>query len=453
MKIIIVGCGKVGEAIADALCSEGHDISVIDSDNSVIERIAYAYDLKGICGNGIIQSVLRDAGAASADLLIATSFSDETNLLSCIVAKALGTKRCIARIRDPEQNSQAFFLSQKLGITMTVNPELLASREIARLLLMPSAIEVNTFARGRIDLVQIKLCENSKICGRPLSQLSSVLKSKILVCAIQRPGMTEAIIPTGNSVAMPGDKVYITATHKEMRSFFREVGLETHKIKNVMIVGGGKISYYLALILQNSGFDVKIIERDRDKCYELANELPKATIINADGSDQKVLEEEGLTKCDSLVALTGLDEDNTIISMYARMRGVGKVITKINKSELKMMAESVGLESVVSPKELTAEIMLSYVRGIQDTKSSTVRTVYRVADDEAEALEFLAEAGGRALNTPLMNMKLKKNLLIGGIIRQGKVIFPGGSDSILPGDIVIVVTTNRFISELDEILE
>lgn len=453
MKIVIVGCGKVGEAIADALCTEGHDISVIDPVKTVIDRVAYAYDLRGVCGSGIIQRTLKDAGAAGADLLIATSSQDETNLLSCIIAKSMGAKRCIARVRDPEQNAQAVFLSQNLGITMTVNPELLASREILRLLLMPSAIEVNSFAKGRIDLVQIKLAENSKMCGKTLSELSSVLKSKILVCAIQRAGESEAIIPTGSSVIMPGDKVYITATHKEMSGFFREVGLETHKVKSVIIVGGGKMSYYLASMLQNSGIDVKIIEQDRDKCYTLADLLPKVTIINADGSDQKVLEEEGLSKCDSLVALTGIDEDNTIISMYAKLRGVTKVVTKINKPELKKMGESVGLDSVVSPKEVTSEVILSYVRGIQHTRSSAVRTVYRVAGDEAEALEFLAENGSRALNVPLMKMKLKKNLLIGGIIRQGKIIFPGGSDCILSGDLVIVVTTNKFISELDEILE
>lgn len=453
MKIIIVGCGKVGESIVEALCSENHDVSVIDMNRDVIDRVSYAYDILGICGSGVISSTLKEAGAATADLLIASTATDEHNLLSCVVAKQLGTKRCIARVRDPQHNTQSVFLSQGLGISMTVNPELLASREISRLLRMPSALEVNTFARGRIDMVQVKLTKESPICDTPLYSLSSVLRSKILVCAIQRPGVEEAIIPTGNFVPKEGDKVYITAPHKEMSLFFRETGLITQKIKNVIIIGGGRMTFYLATLLCDAGMNVKIIEKNKEKCHFLAEQLPKVTIIHADGNDQQILEEEGLDEVDSLVTLTGMDEDNTIISMYAKLKGVPKVITKINKSELKAMAESVGLDSVISPKDLTAEIMLAYVRSLKDAKGSKVRTIYRVADGKAEALEFLAEEGCKVLNTPFMNLKLKKNLLIGGIIRQGKIIFPGGSESIHAGDLVIVVTTNKFISSLDEILE
>lgn len=453
MKIIIVGCGKVGEAITETLCSENHDICVIDKNKAVVDKITYSCDVMGIYGSGAVSNTLKEAGAATADLLIATSSLDEVNLLSCVIAKKLGTKRCIARVRSPEHNSQSLFLGQTLGISMTVNPELVASREISRLLRMPSALEVDTFARGRIEMVRIKLTESSKLCGRPLSELSSVLKSRILVCAIQRPGSEGAIIPTGEFVPLPGDKVYVTATHRELNSFFRETGLITHKIKTVFIIGGGKIAYYLALTLQEMGTDVKIIEKDRDICYELASTLPKATIIHADGTDRAVLEEEGLSKADSVITLTGTDEDNTIVSMYAKLQGISKVITKINKPELKLMAESVGLESIIAPKEMTTEIMLTYVRSMQHAKGSAVRTVYRVADGNAEALEFLAEPGSKALNCAFMNMKLKKNLLIAGIIRQGKVIFPGGSECIMPGDLVIVVTTNKFISALDEILE
>lgn len=453
MKIIIVGCGKVGEAVTETLCSENHDISVIDTSLEVIDRITYSYDVRGICGNGVINSTLKEAGAASADLLIATAPMDEVNLLSCIIAKDMGTKRCIARVRDPQHNAQSVFLSQHLGISMIVNPEMLASREISRLLRMPSALEVNTFARGRIEMVRIKLTENSPICGTPLSSLSSVIKSKILVCAIQRPGKKDAEIPTGDFIPMAGDSIYITATHKELSLFFRETKIVSHKIKNVLIIGGGKIAFYLALQLNDTGINVKIIEKNHDSCINLANKLPRATIINADGSDQETLRQEGIDDVNSIVALTGVDEDNTIISMYAKLQGVPKVITKISKPELKVMAESVGLETVVSPKELTTEIILSYVRSFAQTRGSKVRTVYRVADGKAEALEFLAEAGSRTLNIPIMNMSLKKNLLIAGIIRQGKVILPSGSEMILPGDLVIVVTTNKFISALDEILE
>lgn len=453
MKIIIVGCGKVGEAIVDTLCSEDHDISVVDINKSVIGRVSYSYDIRGIVGSGILTGVLKDAGAPTADLLIATASLDEINLLSCIIAKDLGTKRCIARVRDPDHNSQAAYLAQHLGISMTVNPELLASREIGRLLLIPSALEVDTFAKERIELVQIKIAQNSVLCGKSLAELSHVLKSRILVCAVQRAGFEEAIIPSGDFVLEAEDKIYLTAAHKELSSFFREIGYLSHKVRKVLIVGGGKIAYYLALTLENMGIDVKIIESNHDRCVELANALGKTSVINADGNDQRVLEEEGLLECDSLVALTGLDEDNTIISMYAKLKGVPKVITKINKSELRVMGESIGLDCVISPKLLTTEVILSYVRSTARVRSSALRSVYKVADGTAEALEFFAEQGSRAIGVPLMKLKLKKNLLIGGIIRQGKPIFPGGSDIISVGDLVIVVTTNKFINSLDGILE
>ena len=453
MKIIIVGCGKVGEAIAGVLCSEGHDICVIDNQKSVIDRVTYTYDVKGICGDGTLYEVLSEAGAATSDMIVATATSDEVNLLSCIIAKDMGTVRCIARVRDPKQNAHAVYLSQHLGISMTVNPELLASLEAARLILMPSAMEVDTFARGRIDMVQIKLNDASPMCGVPLVNLKNVIQSRILVCAIQRPGAEEALIPTGNFVPESGDKVYLTATPKEMGTFFREMGLETHKIKSTLLVGGGKISYYLAEALQASGIKVKIIEKSRERCLELAAMIPKTTIICADGIDQSQLDEEGIKNYDSLVALTGIDEDNVIVSLYAKLIGVPKVITKINKPELKAMAEKVGIECVISPKQLTQEVMLTYVRSAEKTGSSKIRTLYRVADDKAEAMEFVVDAKSRAADIPLADLKTKKNLIIAGIIRQGKVIFPGGSDMIKQGDIVIVVTTNKFINELDGILE
>ena len=453
MKIIIVGCGKVGEAIAGVLCSEGHDLCVIDTQKPVIDKVTYEYDILGICGDGTLCSVLEEAGAADADMIVATTSRDEINLLSCIIAKDMGSARCIARVRDPKQNAHAVYLSEHLGITMTVNPELLASREATRLLLMPSAAEVDTFARGRIDMIQIKLAADSPICQTPLAQLHSVVQSKVLVCAISRPGVDDAIIPTGNFVPHEGDKIYLTSTHREMRAFFKEMGLSSQKIKSTIIIGGGKISYYLAEALEASGIKVKIIEHDHDRCLELASMLPKTAIVCADGTDQGVLEDEGISKVDSLVALTGIDEDNIIVSLYAKQIGVPKIITKINKPELKAMAEKVGLECVISPKQLTKEVMLTFVRSAEKTGSSNVRTVYRVADDSAEAMEFVVDTKCRAIDIPLSELKTKKNLIIAGIIRGDNVIFPGGSDVIKEGDIVIVVTTNKFINELDGILE
>ena len=453
MNIIIVGCGKAGEAIVGALCNEGHNICVIDTQKSVIDRVTYSYDIMGICGDGTLYEVLEEAGATSADMIVATASRDETNLLSCIIAKDMGTVRSIARVRDPKQNAHAVYLSEHLGISMTVNPELLASREAARLIFVPPATEVDTFARGRIDMVQIKIADDSPLSGVMLANLHSAVQSKILVCAIQRSGVDGAVIPTGNFVLEPGDKVYLTATHREMGSFFREIGLLNHKIKSTLIIGGGKISYYLADSLRQTGIKVKIVESDRARCNELAAMLPNVTIVCSDGTDQRLLDEEGIKNYDCLVALTGIDEDNIIVSLYAKQIGVQKIITKINKPELKAMAESVGIECIISPKQLTTEVMLTYVRSAEKTGSSKIRTLYRVADDKAEAMEFLVDSKSRAADIPLASLKLKKNLIIAGIIRQGKVIFPGGSDMIKQGDIVIVVTTNKFIHELDGILE
>jgi trk system potassium uptake protein TrkA len=406
----------------------------------------------GICGSGAAADVLMRAGVSGCEVFIATAESDEINILSCVIAKKLGAKRCIARVRDPSLSTQMNFMSRELGLSLMVNPEYYASREISRLLRMPSAIETDSFAHGRIDLVKIKVAQGSVLDGLKLRDMPSTVKSRVLVCAVQPDKGTDPIIPDGDYTLHAGDKVHFTASHAGMSSFLKEIGMISHKIKNVMIIGGGRVSYYLARLLCESGMSVKILEHDKARCIELAKMLPKATIINADGTNQELLSEQGLGSADACIALTGVDEDNTIISLYATLCGVFKVITKINKPQLRSMAESVGLESIVSPKQITAETITSYVRAQREDSKSQLRTLYKLVDGSVEAMEFIAQAESRVVGKTLAELKLKSNLLIAGIFRAGKVVFPRGSDKIEAGDFVIVVTKGLHISSLDEIL-
>ncbi len=450
MKIIIVGGGKVGLTLAETLRAEDHDISLIDPDAAVLEYVSTEYDILGVQGSGVCCGDLKEAGADRADLLIATSSQDELNILSCVIASRMGTNRCIARVRDPNLTGQLPFMRDKLGLSSMVNPELYAAGEISRIIRMPSAIRVDSFAKGRIDLAEIKVEADSSLAGQKLSQLPSIFKSKLLICAVNREN--DVIIPSGDFVLEAGDKIHVTAPHADLASFFKQIGMTTHKIRNVMIVGGGRIAYYLTRQLLDSGIAVKIIEIDRDRCAELSNAFPKAKVICADGTNQDTLISEGLSSVNAFVALTGVDEENIILSMYAKQQGAAKVITKINKPSLKQMTESVGLDSLISPKMLTANMIVRYVRAVQNSEGSNISTLYKLLDGQVEAIEFVAREGSRVLDEPLVHLQLKKDLLIAGIIRGGKVIIPSGRDCIEAGDSVIVVTANRYFRDLDEIL-
>ncbi len=449
MKIIIVGGGKVGLTLAESLRAEDHDIAVIDPDTDVVEYASTEYDILGIHGSGACCGDLKEAGADHADLLIATSPGDELNILSCVIASRMGTHRCIARVRDPDLVGQLPFMRDKLGLSAMVNPELYAAGEISRMIRMPSAIRVDSFAKGRIDLAEIKIEENSKLAGLKLSKLPSAFRSKLLICAVNRDN--EVVIPGGDFDLQAGDKIHVTAPHADLASFFKELGYD-RKIRTVMIVGGGRIAYYLAKQLLDSGIAVKIIEQDHERCLALSSVFPKAKIICADGTDQDILISEGIASVNAFVALTGVDEENIILSMYARQQGVGKVITKIDKPTLKQMTESVGLDSLISPKMLTANMIVQYVRAVQNSGGSSISTLYKLLDGQMEAIEFIAGEGSRVLDMPLSALQLKSNLLIAGIIRGGRVIIPSGGDCIEAEDSVIVVTANCYFRDLDEIL-
>ena len=438
MNIIIVGGGKVGLSLVQHLRSENHDISIIDPDTEVVDYAETEYDVMGIEGSGACYEDLLAAGADKADLLIATSVQDEINILSCVMAKRMGTHRCIARVRDPK-------------LSAMVNPELYAAGEISRIIRMPSAIKVDSFAKGRIDLAEIKVEEGSPLDGLSLFKLPSVYKSKLLICAVSRGD--DVIIPSGDFVLKAGDHIHLTASHADLSSFFKEQGTAVTRIRNVLVIGGGRIAYYLTRQLLESGIRVKVVECDRERCEWLSNAFPKATVICGDGTDQDLLLSEGLADMDACVALTGMDEENIILSMFAKSQSDAKIITRVNRPSLKKMAASVGLDSLISPMQLTSNMIVQYVRAVQNSGGSHISTLYKLVDDRVEAIEFIAREGSKILGVSLRELTLKKDLLIAGIIRGNKVIIPSGNDCVMKNDSVIVVTTNRYFQDLDEIVE
>ncbi len=451
MRIIIVGCGKVGDLLTSYISKEGHDVVVVDTDQALIEDIVNEYDVMGVVGNGASRAVQLEAGADKANLLIAVTASDELNLMCCLVARKLGTRHAIARVRNPEYSEQIQFMRGEFGLSMAVNPEYDAAKEIVRILRFPAALKVDTFCKGRVDLVEVKIDENHPLCGRPLRELASCLGVNVLVCAVKRGDAVT--IPSGDFTPLAGDTIHITASHNDLVSFFKKLGVMDKRIRSVMLIGGGNLAYHTAKMLESAGIDVKLIERDTDRATQLAELLPKAMIINGDGTDSDLLLEEGLDGVDALVSLTGIDEENIIISMFASKRNVDKVITKVSRPSVTKLLSSIGLECIVSPKSLTANNILRYLRGLEHSDNSIIQTLYKIVDDQAEAIEFVAAEGFDALGVPIREMKIKKNILLACIIRGNKVIYPHGDDTIELGDTVIVVAKSEAaVHDLDDIL-
>lgn len=450
MHIIVIGGGKVGITLIEHLAKEGHDIVLIDNDPKVVESIINQFDIMAICGNGATCGILTEAGVAKTNLVISVTHSDELNILCCMVAKRMGARHTIARVRNPDYASQLYFMRNELGLSMMINPEFEAANEISRILRFPSAIKLDTFAKGRVELVEIKIAAGSPLSGMPLRALHGKYHVQVLVCAVQRGD--EVFIPTGDFVLQEGDKIHITASHAELAAFFKELGIFKNKVKTVLIIGGGKIAFYLARQLCEMGMKVKIIEQDKQRCVELSEMLPKAMILQGDGTDQSLLLEEGLQQVDALVALTGIDEENIIVSIYACLKQVDKVVTKVNRNSFTDILESIGLESVIAPKNITANNIVRYVRAKQNSVGSSVQTLYKLVNDKVEALEFIVSDNSLLIGKTLKELQLKDNLLVASIIRRGKLIFPRGSDTIEANDSVVVVTTNQFLRDLRDIL-
>ncbi len=453
MKIVIVGDGKVGQALTGRLAEAGHDVVVIDSSPKALRTSVEIHDVMGVNGNGASYAVQKEAGVGEADLLIAATSGDELNLLCCMLAKKLGARHTIARVRNPDYADQLVLMKEELGLSMTVNPELAAAREIARMLRFPSALKLDSFARGQVELVEIKVKADSPLLGQALYALSSRLGIRILICAVRRG--EEVYIPTGDFVLQEGDKITITASPSELDSLFRKLGIYRHKIHRVMVVGGGRIAYYLAKQLLRLGMSVKIIEQDAARCEQLSEALPKAHIILGDGTERELLEEEGIADMDALVAVTGMDEENIIISMYAGTLGLAKVVTKINRMSFQEILDGAGIESVITPKGITVNQIIRYVRAMDNSKGSNVETLHRIVGGRVEALEFnvAKNCQGELTGIPLKDLRTRKDLLIACIIRGQQIIYPGGNDTIEERDNVIVVTTGHQLQDLSDILE
>ena len=451
LKIVIVGCGKIGSTLTEKLYKEGHDITVVDTDSERLQSMAEQYDVMGIEGNGASFQVQREAGVESADLFIAVTDKDELNLLCCTVAHFNGKCAAIARVRNPEYNTELQYIKEELGLAMVINQEQTAAREIARLMRFPSAIEIDTFAKGRIELLKVRIPDGSILDGMALMNMHAQLKCNVLVCAVQRG--KDIVIPKGDYVLQTGDIISIVSGAGEDEAFFKKVGIHQNKVKNVMIVGGGDIAYYLVQLLGTYGIRVKLIEIKAERCEELWNQLPKATIIHGDGTSKTLLEEEGMDQVDGFVALTGIDEENVILSLYARKLGIRKIVTKINHITFDEVIDSLDLDTIIAPQNLTAEYILQYVRARANSMGSNVETLHRIVDNRAEALEFFITEKFSKKNIPLQQLSLKPNILIACIYRKGKVILPRGGDVMAPGDGVIIVTTDKGLNGIMDIFE
>ena len=451
MKIVIVGCGKVGYALAKQLSMENHDITIIDNSSKVIEKAQETLDVMVMSGNGAALDIQREARVDEADLLIAATPSDELNLLCCIVAKRLGCGHTISRVRNADYLNQLQFMRDDFGLSMTVNPEFATARTIFRFLQFPSFLKIDSFAKGRVELVELKLTENSVLNGKSLDKLTTELHLQVLVCVVEREN--KIFIPKGDFVLRAGDKINVTAPRSELAKMIKRLNISTQKIRNVMMIGGGRIAEYLADELIKSGVDVKVIEQNRERATELAARFPQALIINDDGSNHDVLLAEGIRETDAVLTLTGMDEQNLVISMYAEHIGVPKTVTKMNRSEYSELFSDKEIGSTVCPKDVIASEIIRYVRSIDNTDASII-TLHRIVDGKAEAIEFIANAQTVGLDTPLKELRLKKNILIACIGHNGNIIIPRGMDRISYGDTVIVVTAaDEPIAELNDIFE
>lgn len=450
MKTIIAGCGKVGSTLAEQLNREGHDITLIDINSTALERVSAACDVIGLVGNGISYSVQSEAGIEDADLFIAVTDSDEINLLSCLIAKKAGNCKTIARVRNPIYDTETTFLRNELGISMIINPEMAAAQEIGRLVLFPSAIEIDTFARGRVELLKIQVPKGSVLHNLHVFDIVEKLKCDVLICAVERDD--DVIIPGGNFVLKELDTISFVASPKQTYNFFKKIGIKTSSIKHCMIVGGGKIAYHLTRHLLSLGIHVKIVERNKERCEELSALLPDAVIIQGDGTNETLLNEEGIEYAESFVSLTDVDEENILLSLYVASCSNAKVMTKINRISFKEIIGHLNLGSIICPKNITAEHILQYVRAMQNSMGSNVETLYRIVSDKVEALAFNIKKDSPIIGITFDKMDLKSNLLICSIIRKGKTITPRGQDMIKVGDQVIVVTTNSGLKDICDIL-
>lgn len=456
LSIIIVGCGKVGMTLVEQLSREGHDITVIDKNADIVNYISGTYDVMGVVGNGASYSIQVEAGIENTDLFIAVTESDELNLLCCTVAKRVADCAAIARVRTPDYSQDVSYLQERLGLAMIINPELESAREAAKMLALPTVLEVSSFAHGQAEMVSFKIPKGNKLDGLKLWDMNKCIpddiETNVVICAIERDD--KVYIPSGNFRMQCGDVISIVSTRKTARKFLRAVGFKTRQVRSTMIIGGGKAAYYLAQELLQMGMEVKIIEKNRARCEELCELLPDANIINGDGTSEELLKEEGLEYAESFVALTGIDEENILLTLHARNVSNAKVITKINRITFRNAINTLDLGSVIYPRYITSEAIVAYVRAKHNSMNSNVETLNYLFDNRVEAIEFKVNEESQVTGTMLKNLKprMKKDILIAFINRNGRILIPSGSDTIEAGDSVMLVTTHTGFNDIRDIL-
>lgn len=453
MNIIIAGGGKVGISLARQLTAEGHDITLIDSNNRVLEESKKRMDILSIHGNCASMSTLLQAGIQDAQLLIAATSEDEVNLLCCTTAHGINPQiHTIARIRNPEYSDQIYEMRDTFGLSLSVNPERQAAIEIERLLKFPGFLRRDTFAKGRAEIVELRIDKGSKLCNVQLQDMHGIIKCRVLICAVLRNG--NAVVPnSGSFTFQEGDRVFVTAPTRDLTTLLKSLGIITRRVRRVILCGGGRVGYYLAYLLQKDGIDVQLIERDRSRCEQLATLLPEASIVHGDATDQSLLDDEGLATCDALVNLTSLDELNMIISLYGTSVGVPQIITKLGRVENRNIIDSLGLGSIVCPKDLCCNTIVRYVRAMQNQSGAAV-SVHAIADGQVEAMEFIVDENTKNCGVPLKSIKPKSNVLIASITRGSKTEIPNGDSMFHQGDTIVVVTSGRgIIHQLNDIFE
>lgn len=452
VRIIVVGCGKIGSTIVESLAEEGHDVTAIDNDPEVIEELTNIQDVYGVCGNGSDCDILTEARVDTAEMFVAVTSSDELNMLSCYLARKMGAKHTIARIRNPEYSLNSLgFLKQQLDLSLAINPEMLAAREMFNLLKLPSAVKIETFSARNFEIIELILKEDSALTKVKLMDLRNKFKAKFLICVVRRGD--DVYIPDGHFILQPGDKIALTAEPSEVQKLMRSLGIAKKQAKSVMILGGSRIAFYLSKMLLAAGNNVKIIERDEDKCNEFSDSLDKAMIIHGDGAQQELLVEEGLDSIDAFVSLTGMDEENILVSIFASTHGVPTVLTKVNRNELAEMASKLGLDCIVSPKEIVSDVLVQYARALENSLGSNVETMYNIMDGKAEVLEFNVRQQFKQVGIKLKDLKLKPGILVAGIIRDRRPIIPTGDDVILNNDKVIILAADKRLNDLSDILK
>ncbi len=451
MNIIIVGCGKVGRVLTEQLNEPGNNITVVDINGARATDVAERYDVMQVAGNGATRAVLEEAGIKKADLLIAVTGSDERNLLCCLMAKKAGGCQTIARVRSPQYDADVRYLKEELGLAMVINPEFAAAGEIARVLRFPSAIKIDTFVKGKIELLKFKLPEDSPLCGMQIREISPKLHCDVLVCTVERDD--DAFIAYGDFRFEARDVISIIADPKSAYNFFKRINYKAKPVDDVLIAGGGDITHYLCQILEKDGIGITVIEKDEDRADLLSDRFSNVNVIHADAINQEVLMQENIDKTDAFVSLTNIDEENILLSLFAKSVSDGKIVTKINRIDFDTVIDHLDLDTIIYPKNLTSDFIVRYVRAMNKTIGTNLETLYQIIKGKVEAAEFIVKTDSALTAAPLMQLKLRDGVLVAAIVRNGKVLIPRGSDTIQQGDSVVIVTNHLGLHDMNDLLQ